>query len=69
MASFEQGVHVNRVVLYGDLAAVISGGATAGWKARQVTITVRNWAVTEGGKSPDYRVPLHIALRFTNLTT
>lgn len=60
---------MNKVMLNGDLAAEISGGATAGWKARQVTITVRNWAVREGGKSPDHRVPLHIALRLTNLTT
>ena len=51
MASFEQGVVMNRVMFYGDLAAVKSGGGTGGGKARQVTVTVPSWAISEGERA------------------
>ena len=45
MASFEQGLIMNRLMFYGDLAAVKSAGGTGRGKARQVTVTVQSWAI------------------------
>ena len=45
MASFEQGLIMNRLMFYGDLAAAKSAGGTGRGKARQVTVTVQSWAI------------------------
>ena len=51
MTSFEQGLIMNRLMFYGDLAAVKSAGGTGRGKGRQVTITVQSWAVSKGERA------------------
>lgn len=58
MRSLQRGGDRNKVTFYGAIVAAVSGGQTGGWKAGQVTTTVKRWVIRSQGESLDSRDPV-----------